>query len=371
MAVCKKSDVEMRKESHIKICLEKDVCADVSAGFDDVEIVHHAIVDVNRDDIDLSCEFLGKKMSAPLIVDAITGGAKVSEKINKNLARACEEVGIAFGVGSVRAALVDDKLWSTYKVRDVAPTIPILSNIGLVQLIEEYDVRQIKDSCKVIGADGIAIHLNALQEAVQPEGNVRWKGSFARLKYFCQNLGMPVVVKETGAGICRESAIMIERAGAAMIDVGGVGGTSFSMVEHYRDKNGSGSVFKNWGVPTVCSLVECRNAVNLGVIGSGGVRSGIDAAKAVALGADYAGVALPVLKAACKSHKEVVEVLNRIIDEMRSCMFLCGAKSLDEMKKKDVVVLGRTREWLLGRGVRLDNISNRESIDAVREKIKF
>ncbi len=371
MAASKKSDVEMRKESHIKVCLEEDVESDVSSGFEDVTLVHHAIVDVDRDEIDTTCEFLGKKMSAPLIVEAITGGARIAEKINNNLARACEEVGVAFGVGSVRAALVDDALWDTYKVRDVAPTIPILSNIGLVQLIDEYDIRQIKDSCKEIGADGVAIHLNTVQEAVQPEGNVNWKGSFERLKYFCQNLGMPVVVKETGAGICRETAIMISKAGATMIDVGGLGGTSFSMVEHYRDKKGSGLLFKNWGVPTACSLVECRQAVNTGIIASGGVRSGVDAAKAIALGADYAGVALPVLKAATKSHKDVVSVLSRIIDEMRSCMFLCGASSVSEISKKDVVILGKTREWLVARGIRMDNLSNRESIDALREKVKF
>ncbi len=371
MAAVKKSDVEIRKESHIKVCLLEDVESDVPSGFDDVTLVHHAMVDVDRDEIDLSCEFLGKKMSAPLIVEAITGGAKIAEKINKNLARACEEVGVAFGCGSVRAALVDEKLWDTYKVRDVAPTIPVLSNIGLVQLIDEYDIRQIKDACKEIGADGVAIHLNALQEAVQPEGNVNWKGSFERLKYFCQNLGVPVVVKETGAGISRETAIMVSRTGASMIDVGGLGGTSFSMVEHYRDKEGQGLLFKNWGVPTACSLVECRQAVNTGIIASGGVRSGVDAVKAIALGADYAGFALPVLKAATKSHKDVVSVLSGIIDEMRSCMFLCGAGSVSEISKKDVVILGRTREWLFARGIRMDNLSNRESIDALREKVKF
>ncbi len=371
MTTDKKSDIEIRKESHIKVCLEEDVESEVSSGLDDVTLVHHAIPDMDRDDIDLSCKFLGKDMNAPLIVEAITGGAKIAKKINQNLARACEEVGIAFGCGSVRAALVDEKLWDTYKVRDVAPTIPILSNIGLVQLIDEYDIRPIKDSCKDIGADGIAIHLNAVQEAVQPEGNINWKGSFERLKYFCQNLGIPVVVKETGAGISRETAIMAERAGAAMIDIGGLGGTSFSMVEHYRDKSGQGALFRNWGLPTACSLVECRQAVNTDIIASGGIRSGIDVIKAIALGANHAGMALPVLKAATNSHNDVVSVLTGIIDEMRSCMFLCGAGSISEISKKDIVVLGKTRYWLMARGIRLDNLSNRESIDALREKIRF
>ncbi len=371
MAKDKKGSIEARKESHVHICLDKDVESDVTAGFDDVVLVHHALPDFNKDDIDLSCVFLGKKLKAPLVIEAMTGGAKIAEKINRNLAEAACEVGVAFGVGSVRAALVDEKLWSTYKVRDVAPTCPLLSNIGLVQLIDDYDIRDIKDSLKKMGADGIAIHLNAMQEAVQEEGNVNWKNSLARLKYFCQNLGIPVVVKETGAGISREAATIIEKSGASMIDIGGLGGTSFGMIEYYRDKKGQGKMFRNWGIPTACSVVECRGAVKIPIIASGGIRSGIDAAKAIALGADYAGIALPLLGAAAKSHKDVVAVLLRIIDEMRSCMFLCGAKSVDELKRKDAVILGRTREWLQSRGVRLDNISNRESINSLRENVKF
>ncbi|MEA3342582.1 MAG: type 2 isopentenyl-diphosphate Delta-isomerase [archaeon] len=372
MAKDKKGSIEVRKESHVRICLDKDVESDVTGGFDDVMLVHHALPDLNKDDIDLSCEFLGKKLKAPLVIEAMTGGAKIAEKINMNLAKAACEVGVAFGVGSVRAAMVDEKLWSTYKVRGALPTCPVLSNIGLVQLIDDYDIRDIKDSLKKMGgADGIAIHLNALQEAVQGEGNVRWKGSFSRLKYFCQNLSLPVVVKETGSGISRETAIILEKSGAAMIDIGGLGGTSFGMVEYYRDKEGQGEMFKNWGIPTACSVAECRSAVKIPIIASGGIRNGIDAAKAIALGADYAGVALPLLSAATKSHKDVVAVLLRIIDEMRSCMFLCGAKSVDELKRKDVVILGRTREWLQSRGIRLDNISNRESIEMLREKVKF
>ncbi|MFH1431982.1 MAG: type 2 isopentenyl-diphosphate Delta-isomerase [archaeon] len=367
----KKSDVESRKESHISICLEKDIESDITAGFDDVVLVHHALVDLNKDEIDLSVNFLGKKLNAPIVIEAITGGAKIGEKINKNLAKAAEEVGVAFGVGSVRAALVDDKLWGTYKVRDVAPNIPIISNIGLVQLIEEYDIREIKDSIKEIGADAIAIHLNPLQEVVQPEGNVNWKGSVARLKYFCHNLGVPVVVKETGAGISRETAIAVERAGASMIDLAGLGGTTFSMVEYYRDKKDTGLLFKNWGIPTACSIVECRNAVNIPIIASGGIRNGVDAAKAIALGADYAGLALPLLKAATRSHIDVVEVLQKMIDEMKTAMFLVGATNVSELKKKDVVITGRTREWLVTRGIRMDNISNRESIESLREKVKF
>ncbi|MCK4830057.1 type 2 isopentenyl-diphosphate Delta-isomerase, partial [bacterium] len=297
MAKDKKGSIEARKESHVQICLDKDVESDVTAGFDDVVLVHHALPDMDKDDIDLSCEFLGKKLDAPLVIEAMTGGAKIAEKINMNLAKAACEVGVAFGVGSVRAALVDEKLWSTYNVRDALPNSPLLSNIGLVQLIDDYDIRDIKDSLKKMGADGIAIHLNAMQEAVQEEGNVNWKDSHSRLKYFCQNLGIPVVVKETGAGISREAAIIIEKSGASMIDIGGLGGTSFGMIEYYRDKKGSGAMFKNWGIPTACSIVECRSAVRIPIIASGGVRSGIDAAKALALGADYVGVALPLLKA--------------------------------------------------------------------------
>lgn len=371
MTKTKKGSIESRKESHIKICLEENIESDISAGFDDVVLVHHSIPDIDKEDIDLSVNFLGKRMNAPIIIEAITGGAKIAKNINKNLAKAAEEAGIAFGVGSVRAAMVDEKLWDTYTDRNILPRTPIISNIGLVQLIEEYDIKEIQDSVKRINADGIAIHLNALQEVVQPEGNIKWKDSFVRLKYFCQNLGIPVIVKETGAGISRETAIMIEKSGANVLDIAGLGGTSFSMVEHYRDKKGEGLAFKNWGIPTVCSIIECRNAVKMPIIASGGIRSGIDMAKAIALGADYVGIALPLLDAATKSHKNVGRILEKMIDELKSAMFLVGAKNIDELKKKDAIILGRTKEWLVQRGIKVENLSNKESIESLRNNVRF
>lgn len=365
------ASIEKRKESHIKICLNEDVESDISAGFEDITLVHHALVDLNRDDIDLSCKFLGKKLKAPIVIEAITGGAKISEHINKNLAEAAENIGVAFGLGSVRAALVDvdKKLWRTYKVRDVAPTIPIISNIGLNQLITEYEIKDIKNTIAEIGADALAIHLNALQEAVQPGGDVGWKDSYKRLKYFAGNLGLPVIVKETGAGISRETAIALEKACCVdMIDIAGLGGTSFSMVEHYRSKNDSGLAFKNWGIPTVCSLVECRHSVKLPLIASGGIRTGIDAAKAIGLGADYVGIALPLLKPSMDSPEAVEDVLNRMISELKSAMFLSGASTLEELKKRDVIIQGRTREWLVSRGIKVENISNRE-VDSMKKTL--
>lgn len=356
------SSIEKRKESHIKICLNEKVESDISAGFEDVTLVHHALTGIDRNDINLSCKFLGKKLKAPIVIEAITGGAKISEHINKNLAEAAENVGVAFGLGSVRAALADKKLWRTYKVRDLAPTIPIISNIGLNQLIKEYEIKEIKSSIEYIGADALAIHLNALQETVQPEGDVGWKDSYKSLKHFAGSLGIPIIVKETGAGISRETALALENAGCVdMIDIAGLGGTSFSMVEHYRSKNDSGLAFRNWGIPTVCSLVECRHSVKLPLIASGGIRTGIDAAKAIALGADYVGMALPLLKPAMDSPEAVEDVLNRIISELKSAMFLSGASTLEELKKKDVIIQGRTREWLVSRGIKVENISNREA----------
>ncbi len=366
MAASKKSDVEMRKESHIKVCLEEDVESDVSSGFEDVTLVHHAIVDVDRDEIDTTCEFLGKKMSAPLIVEAITGGARIAGKINNNLARACEEVGVAFGVGSVRAALVDDALWDTYKVRDVAPTIPILSNIGLVQLIDEYDIRQIKGSCEEIGADGVAIHLNAVQETVQPEGNVSWKGSFERLKYFCQNLGIPVVVKETGAGISYTMAKMLHGSGVSAIDVGGLGGTSLAAAEIYRanaegDELGAhlGNLFGwNWGISTVESIVECRALpFTIPIIATGGIRNGLDIAKGIALGSDMCSAALPFLKPAMESGSikssvdKVVAKITEFSEELKVAMFLTGCKNTIDLKDAELVITGETREIMEQRGV--------------------
>ncbi len=369
----KNSATETRKKQHISICLEKSIESDIKTGFNDLFFVHKALPEVDMSDIDTACSFLGKKITAPILIEAITGGTKEAEKINKNLAAAAEELGLAMGVGSQRAAITDKKLQETYNIRPVAPTIPLIGNLGAVQFSKgEYTIKDAKEVIKQINADALAIHLNALQEAAQPEGDLDFKNALDSIKKICADLGKPVIVKETGAGISREIALMLEKSGVAVIDVAGLGGTSFSLVESYRDKDkpAIGNTFKNWGIPTAVSVAETRKTTKLPIIASGGIRTGTDAAKAICLGADYAGLALPLLEAATKSKNDVKKVLERIIKELKTTMFLIGAKNIDELKKKDIVITGKTREWLLERGIDTKEYANRETLESLRTTVK-
>ncbi|MCK4550446.1 MAG: alpha-hydroxy-acid oxidizing protein, partial [Candidatus Aenigmarchaeota archaeon] len=205
-----------------------------------------------------------------------------------------------------------------------------------------------------------------------PEGGLDFKNAQDSIKKICADVGKPVIVKETGAGISREIALMLEKSGVAVIDISGLGGTSFSLVESYRDKDKPpiGTAFKNWGIPTAVSIAETRKTTKLPIIASGGVRTGIDAAKAICLGADYAGLALPLLEPATKSKKEVKKVLEKIIKELKTTMFLIGAKSINELKKKDIIITGKTREWLKERGINTKDFANRETLESLRTTVK-
>ena len=368
-----KNKTEERKKEHISICIEKDIESTKTTGFEDLTLIHHALPSINMSEIDTSCTFLGKSLKAPIIIEAITGGAKIAEKINKNLAIAANDLGLAMGVGSQRAAIEDKTLESTYNVRDVAPNIPLIGNLGAIQFSNnEYNIKDAKNALNFIDADALAIHLNPLQEATQPEGDLDFKNDKTAIKDLCQNLGKPVIVKETGAGISREVAISLEKSGVAIIDIAGLGGTSFSAVESYRDseKQPIGTVFKNWGIPTAVSIIEVTKSTNIPIIASGGIRSGIDIAKAICLGANYTGLALPLLKAATKSAKDVKIVLQKIIHELKTAMFLVGAKNLDELKTKDIIITGPTKEWLNTRGIDTNPYANRENITNLRKNIK-
>ncbi|MCK5233571.1 MAG: type 2 isopentenyl-diphosphate Delta-isomerase, partial [Candidatus Aenigmarchaeota archaeon] len=297
---------EKRKKEHIDLCLEKDVSSSITTGFEDVQIAHNALPSISKNSIDTSCEFLGKILSAPIIITAMTGGTPEAETINKNLAAAAEELGLALGLGSERAAMQDKALWKTYDVRGVAPNIPLIANLGLVQFVKEYGLKQAKEAVEKIKADALAIHLNALQESVQPEGDTDFTNSLTHIKTICHDLGKPTIIKETGAGISREVATKLAGAGAHAIDVSGAGGTSFSQIELYRGGTTAGA-FRSWGVPTACSVAEVARAVKIPVIASGGIRTGVDAAKAIALGAKYAGIALPLLGPAKESKEAVIK----------------------------------------------------------------
>jgi isopentenyl-diphosphate delta-isomerase len=350
-----------RKLDHIRVCLEKPVEAE-NRPFEDLTLLHRALPEIDEADIDTSCQFLGRKLKAPLMISAMTGGHPDVLPINVRLAEAASELGIALGVGSQRAALEDRRLEDTFSaVRDAAPDIPIIGNIGAVQL-KRSGPEILERLAEMIDADAIAVHLNFLQESIQPEGDKDAGGVLEALRSAAKG-SVPIMVKETGAGISREVAQDLLSAGVKMIDVSGVGGLSWAGVESFRAAEVGddgleqmGRLFESWGVPTPVSIVECK-AAGAFVISSGGVRSGLDAAKSLALGASLAGAALPFLRPATKDKEAVVRVMNAYICALRITMFLTGCKEVPQLAKVPLVVLGRTREWLQARGFDLRTFS--------------
>lgn len=359
-------ETEKRKAEHIKICLEQKVQAKkATTGFEDIQLIHRALPEVDREKIVLSTSFLGKKLSAPLIVGAMTGGTKEATKINAAIAEAVENLGLGMGVGSQRAAIEDKKLEGTYSVaRKKAPNAFLIANIGGIQLTHGYGLKEAKKAVEMIDADALAIHLNPLQEAVQPEGQTNFEFVLPKIVELTSKLDVPVIVKETGCGISSEDAKALESAGVKAIDVGGVGGTSFAAVEYYRAAEGKimDEDFWDWGIPTVISLMETTQTVKIPVVASGGVRSGLDAAKALALNASLTSLSQPVLEAANKGVEETQKLLSNLIDELRNTMFLVGAKNLEALAKVPAVVTGKTAEWLNIRGFDVASYAQRSKL---------
>lgn len=353
-----------RKEDHIRICLGNQAQArNATPGFEDIQLVHRALPEVNKAKINLSTTFLGKKFSAPLIVGAMTGGTEQAIQINSSIAQAVEKLGLGMGVGSQRAAIEDQKLEETYSItRKMAPNAFLIANIGGVQLVHGYGLKEVKKVVEMIDADAVAVHLNALQEAVQPEGQTNFKGVLAKIAEIADALDTPIIVKETGAGISAEDAKALEDAGVKAIDVGGVGGTSFAAVEYQRTstkQNLCGEPFWDWGIPTAVSLIETVQTVKLPVIASGGLRSGTDITKALALNASLASISQPILQSAMKNAKETEDKLCCLIEELRNALFLVGAEKIIDLPKIPVVITGKTGEWLLARGFNLQKYAKR------------
>ncbi len=351
--------IDARKLDHILISLKKNVESKTKNGFEDVALVHCALPEIDRDEIDLSANFFGRKISAPIMIAGMTGGHEKAKKINENLALAAQELNIPMGVGSQRAAVENEKLAHTYSIaREAAPDAFLVANLGAAQLSKGYGIKEARKAVEMIGANALAVHLNPLHEAIQSEGETDFKRCIKGIEKL-NKLGIPIIAKETGAGIAREEAALLVKAGIAGIDVGGLGGTSFSAVEYYRNKGTIGKLFWDWGIPTAISTVECAESTNLQVIATGGIRNGIEAAKALALGASACGIALPLLRSAVKSDMEAVKELSRIIEELRTAMFLVGAASVTELGNCDVVITGKTKEWLESRGIDCRKFANR------------
>ena len=345
-----------RKIEHLKLCAESPVeSRKVSAGFEDVTLIHRALPELNMDKLNLSIDFLGKRLQAPFLIASITGGHPDTIPVNASLAAAAEELGLGIGVGSQRAAFDDPSQEDSFRVvREKAPNAFVYSNVGAAQ-IRQYGVDGVEKLIDMIDADALAIHLNFLQEAIQPEGDRDATGCLDMIKEICSVLNTPVIVKETGAGISREDALLLQKAGVSAIDVGGAGGTSWAGVEVYRARKSGdsaseylGELLWDFGIPTVASIIESR--VSLPIIATGGIRTGIDIAKSIALGASAASAALPFVGPALEGKESVVKVLSRMLDELRIAMFLCGCANIQDLRNAPVVVTGRTLEYLGQRG---------------------
>ncbi len=338
----KVTQISTRKSDHIRINLEEDVRSGLTTGLERYHFIHQALPELNLADVNLNLDIFGKKLNAPILISSMTGGTADAAAINRTLASAAQETGVAMGLGSQRAAIEQPDLAVTFKVRDVAPDILLLANLGAVQLNYRYGIAECQRAVDMIEADALILHLNALQEAVQPEGDTRFAGLLKKIEYVCKSLPVPVIAKEVGWGFSEKAAKMLAEAGIAAIDVAGAGGTSWSQVEMHRAQDESQSrlaaAFINWGIPTAESILNVRRAApGLPIFASGGLRSGVEIAKSIALGAHLGGMAGPFLKAAVRSLEDTLQSIAEIRNEIKVCMFAAGVPDLESLRNTQLV----------------------------------
>jgi isopentenyl-diphosphate Delta-isomerase len=333
-----------RKADHLRINIEQDVRAKgVSAGFERYRFTHCALPEMALADVDLRVTHLGRELRAPLLISCMTGGTPEAAKVNRMLARVAEEFGFAMGLGSGRVMLEHPETISSFDVRDVAPNVMLLANLGAVQLNNGYGKEACLRMVELVRADALVLHLNPLQEALQPEGDTDFRGLLEKIGELCAKLPVPVLVKEVGWGLSGAVVRALFAHGVAGVDVAGAGGTSWSEVERHRTTERwrvrVAAQFAGWGIPTAESIRAARAvAPNELVIASGGVRDGLDAAKAIALGADLAGVAGPFLRAAAEGIEPARELAREFVEVLRVAMFALGIRTIDELKKTDTLV---------------------------------
>ncbi len=332
------SDDRDRKLEHIELSMDRRI--QLNGGyFSGLALEHEALPDLDMAAIDTRVEFLGKTLNAPLLVSCMTGGTGDAVRINRNLAEAAERAGIALGVGSQRKAIERPETALSFEVRDAAPTVPVLGNLGAVQLNYGFGLEECRKAVEMIDADALALHLNPLQEALQPEGQCNFAGLVPKVGFVVENLEVPVIIKEIGCGLSASTGRDLYQVGARYFDAAGLGGTSWARIEAARaDDVPLGELFADWGVPTPDSI---RHLAGLGddvfVIGSGGIRSGVDAAKAIALGAGLVGLAQPFLAAALESADAVYDKIQKTIQELRIAMFCTASPNVAALQTKPLI----------------------------------
>lgn len=348
------ASIEERKADHIDICLKRNVSMKYKY-WNDIKLIHEALPEVDYDKIDTTSYVLGKKLDFPFIVTAITGGFDVAKKINANIAEACAELRIGMGIGSERAA-IEGKNKESYSVIKEYDVPLVIGNIGAPQLIDQksrkrFTADDVVIAKEIINADFMAIHLNYLHELIQPEGDLNSRGCFDAIKSLVHEF--PIIVKETGAGISQRTVQRLGEIGVKAIDIGGAGGTSFPAIEMYRAKYSNnylkrrlGRTYFDWGIPATVSLMSAKTDIPL--IASGGILSGLDIARSIAIGAVCAGGAYAILHEAVKSAEAVKNILKIMKEELKVAMMLTGSSNVKELSQADYIVLGKTKQWMEG-----------------------
>lgn len=342
-------NIEKRKSEHVDICLKEEVSGTHNY-WNDINLIHNALPEINKNEINTETKFLDKKLSAPILIAPMSGGYEKGKIINENCAKAASELRIGFCVGSQRAALENPELIDSFSVVKDFDVPLVAANIGASQLVKQKNnpvsIEDLQKIMDMINADFLIIHLNYPQEMVQPEGNENAYAVLDAIEKIAENFS--VIVKECGSGISKETAEKLKSAGVKAIDVSGVSGTSWTAVEYYRAKQDKlkekiGKMFWDWGIPAPVSVLECKTIIP--VISSGGIRNGLDVARSIILGADAASIARVLLPNALENSNSVKNKLNDIIEELKISMFLTGSKNIEQLKKVDFILTGKTKEW--------------------------
>ena len=357
-----KDNIEQRKDDHLEICCNKNYEIEMgkTTCFEDIQFVPRAVPEINFNNIDLSCRFLGHQFNFPIFLSSMTGGVQQGKAINEKIAKVAEKLKIGMGVGSQRAAIFNASLRDSFSiVRKVAPTAFIAANLGAVQLNNDVTPKEVAIIIDMIQADALILHFNALQEIVQPEGDRNFANLLQKIAELSDEIDCPIIAKEVGCGISFEDGSALVDVGVKAIDVAGAGGTSWSKIEAIRAQQQKqtsnqkiGELFADWGLPTALSTLEISDlADEIEFITSGGIRNGLDAAKALALNASLVGIALPIARIAKDGTEiQLIESINHFIQEIKTTMFLVGAKNLEILREVPLVIAGKAAEWLSARG---------------------